>query len=689
MPTLRTPTHTQPFPEEFVGTSATQGIVAGDRVRSTLGTVNDGVGGNAGNSIDDHVQSLQNAVSDGTDLSDLTVTDRTPVTNDAILERLNDGTTQFNRRLITMLLAAQTASDVSTLIDTQIARLATNTRWQGAWTPSDYAVNDYVTHSSNYYRCTVARSPGDQTGPGGDTASWDLVAGTELGIVQRVRDVVGLVRDRIQLTPAAANRGQWPARAPDGEGYQYHNPPMLWQGDWNNSTNYYFGAVTVHVDRLWALTSAGSRTTPKRGNASAPGTDSDWSEISIGHHLDIPHFQGDWADLAGHAFKQGDLIDADGLTYICKEAYTRTNGSSHPSADSQHWDLIDNWVGAIQESTAYHEGATGTYDSEVWMAQADVAEDDPEPGAAGNTKWRQLTGPTQADLDRVRIDLENQLHSSTRSKGPRVTALPEPPDAMSPVEVYLSRKGNRTYTAPAAQNTGSSSHSASIGDEIGLYRRTTGGAVNRAYGVVGNATVESIGYYGIFTRAYQDAGYPVDMGSFSHNPMGGVFIHAGVRQGATSQWYPSVLIKQNALILMGGGSELTSFFLRVWDHTGTARTAYALTRAQRVITLGGVNYREMIGPDQATPGAFSAIYNIGSTDAERSCELAISRTASSDLLFLGNRTIGWRKETEVSESDENIVFSSEIHTLKLMGDSVFAGLVALPTNTAFLLYDDS
>ena len=692
MPTLRTPTHTQPFPEEFVGTSATQGITAGDRVRSTLDSVTDGIGGAAGNSVDDQLQSLQNAVADaGTDLSDLTVTDRTPVPNDAILERLADGTTQFNRRLITMLLAAQTESDVSTLIDTQIARLATNSRWQGAWTPSDYAVNDYVTHSSNYYRCTVARSPGDATGPAGDTASWDAVTGTELGVVQRVRDVVELVRDRIALTPAAANRGQWPARAPDGEGYQYHNPPMLWQGNWNNSTNYYFGAVTVHVDRLWTLTSAASRTTPKQGNATAPGTDSDWSEISIGHHLDIPHFQGDWADLGGHAFKVGDLIDADDLTYICKEAYTRTNGSSHPSADSQHWDLIDDWVGAIQASTAYHEGATGTYDGEVWMAATDVAVDDPEPGADANTKWRQLTGPTQADLDRVRSDLENQIHSATRAQGPTVTALPEPPDDTDPVEVYLSVKHNRNYTAPAAQINGNADHTTSVGDEVGLYKRTAGTA-NRVSGVVGSGTAENLGYYGIFTRAYQDPGYPLNLGKFEHNPMGGAFIHAGVREASNGTWTPSCLVKQNILSLIGAGTEITSFYLRVWNHAGVEQTpAYHFTRALRTRTLGNVNYQEMVSVDLAAnaAGPFRDIYDAGSDEDTRRCEFAIATSTTGDPRYLGNRTIAWRKEADVSESDANLVFSSEIHTLKLMGDSVYAALVALPANTAFFLYDDT
>ena len=691
MPTLRTPTHTQVFPEEFRGASATQGITAGNLVRSTLDPVTDGIGDEAGNSVDDHLASLKSAVEDaGTDLSDLTVTDRTPVANDAILERLADGTTQFNRRLITMLLAAQTATDVSALIDTQVARLATNSHWKGAWTPSDYAVNDYVTHSSNYYRCTVARSPSDATGPAGDTDSWDAVTGTELQIVQRVRDVVELIRDRIQLTPATANRGQWPAREPGGDGYLFRDPPMLWHGPWNSSTRYYFGAVTTHLDRLWTLTSSGSRISPVSGNPTAPGTDSAWSEISIGHHLDIPHFQGLWADLAGHTFKIGDLIDAAGLTYICKAAYTRTNGSAHPSADNQHWDLLDNWVGAIAEATAYHEGATGTFDGNVWIADADVAVDDPEPGADANTKWRQLTGPTQADLDRVRSDLENQIHSATRAQGPTVTALPEPPDDTDPVEVYLSRKSNRNFTAPAAQNTGSSSHTTSIGDEIGLYKRTSGTA-NRVSGIVGSGTAENLDYYGIFTRAYQDPGYPLDLGKFEHNPIGGAFIHAGIREASNGTWTPSCLVKQNLLTLMGGGTELTSFYMRVWNHAGVEQTPYHFTRALRTRTLGNVNYQEMVSVDLAATaaGAFRDIYDAGSDEDTRRCEFAISRTATSDPLYLGNRTIAWRKETDVSESDANLVFSSEIHTLKLMGDSVYAALVALPPNTAFYLYDDS
>ena len=692
MPTLDVPQDSdrQRFSRPVGPSSRSRPSAVATEVVSTLAAVTDGVGAAAGNTVDDQLTSLKNAVEDaGTDLSDLTVTARTPVENDAILERLADGTTQFNRTLITMLLAAQTETNVTTLIDAQVARLATNARWKGEWTPSDYAVNDYVIHT-NYYRCVVARSGSDATGPAGDTASWVAVTGTELQIVLRLRNVVELVRDRIALTPAQANRGQWIARAHDGEGYAYRNPPMIWHGDWNNSTPYGFGSVVVHVDRLWTLTSAGSRTTPKMGDTTAPGTDSDWSEISIGHHLDIPHFQGDWADLGGHTFKVGDLIDANNLTYICKVGYTRTNSSSHPSADSQHWDLLDNWVGAIASATAYHEGATGTYDDEVWMADADIAVDDPEPGAVGNTKWRQLTGPSKADLERVRTDLENQIHSASRAKGPTVTTLPEPPDDTDPVEVYLSVKHNRSYTAPAAQINGNADHTTSVGDEVGLYKRSTGTA-NRVSGIVGTGTAENLDYYGIFTRAYQDPGYPLNIGSFTHNPMGGAFLHIGVREASNGVWTPSCLIKQNILSLIGAGTQVTSFHVRVWNHEGTEQTPYHFTRAQRVRTLGNVNYQEMVGVDLAAnaAGAFRDIYDGGSDEDTRRCEFAIAVTATGDERYLGNRTIGWRKETDVSESDANIVFSSEVHTLKLMGDSVFAALTALPANTAFYLYDDS
>ena len=689
MPVLRTPTHKQTFPEEFTGTSATQGIVAGDRVRSTLDQVSDGIGDVAGNTVDDHLKSLKSAIDNsGTDLSDITVTDRSPEANDAALERLNDGTIQFNRRLVTMLRAAQTASDVSTLIDTQVSRLVTNTKWKGEWKPSNYDVGDYVRHT-NYYRCKVARTPGNVNGPAGDTDSWDAVTGTELGIVQRVQDVVELLRDRIQLTPAAANRGQWPARAPDGEGYAYHNPPMLWQDAWNNSTNYYFGAVVTHVDRLWTLTSAASRTTPKTGDPTAPGTDSDWSEVSIGHHLDIPHYQGDWADLGGHTFKEGDTIDADGLLYNCKAAYTRTNSSSHPSVDNQHWNLIDNWVGAIDASNGYHEGATGTFDGQIWQATEDVAVDDPEPGAFGNTKWRQITGATQADLDRLRTDLQNEFQSAARSRGPTVTSLPEPPLATSPVEVYLSRKGNRTFNAGASQIVGSSNRSESIGDEVGLYRRTTG-PVNHVLGVVGMEQDDDDTYYGIFTRPEQDPRNTEEVGKFTHNPVGSAFIHAGVKQiGSGGDWGPTCLIKQNLLVLIGGGTQIQSFYLKVWDHAGTAQTPYHMNRRGRVYTIGNVNYQEMFGVIGQTAGAFKDIYDAGSGETDRGCELAIATTAAGTDLYIGNRTIAWRKETDVSESDSNLVFSEEIHTLRLIGQSVYSNLAQLPPNTAFFIFDDS
>ena len=669
-------------------TSRTRPSGVGKEVVSTLGTVTDGVGGDPGNTVDDHLQSLKNATENVDTLGGLTVTDRAPVANDAILERLADGTFQFNRGLITTLRAAQTASDVSALIDTQVARLVTNTRWKGEWTPDEYAVNDYVTHSSNFYRCTVARSGSDATGPAGDTASWDALSGTELEIVKRLRDVVELLRDRINLTPAAANRGQWPARQPGSEGYQFHNPPMQWHGNWNNSTPYFFGATVVHVDRLWTLTSAGSRTAAKQGDASAPGTDNAWSEVSIGHHLDIPQFQGLWGDLAGHAFKVGDLIDSEGLTYICKMAYTRTAGSSAPAADSQHWDLIDDWVGAIQASTAYHEGATGTYDDELWMAQADIAVDDPEPGAAGNTKWRQITGPTQADLDRLRTDMENQVHSAGQRRGPTVRKLSQPPTVNDPVEVYLSIKSNRDYTAPAALIAGSTDHTDSIGDEIGIYKRTAG-TVNRASGVVGTGVSLNVTYYGIFSRAEQDPGNTIDCGRFTHNPMGSVFTHVGVRELSTGQWTPTIGVKQNALILAGGGTELTNFYLKIWNHSGTAQTEYHFNQRGEVHTIGRVNYRTMFGSTLNAAGAFGDIYTNGTDDDDRTIEMAIAASAGGADRYLGNRTIGWLRESQVSESDSNLVFSDTVHTLRLIGSSAYAAITTLPPNTAFFIYDDS
>ena len=153
MPTLDVPQDSdrQRLSRPVGPTSRTRPSAVASEIVSTLGTVDDGIGDAAGNSVDDHLASLKNAVDDaGTDLSDLTVTARTPVDGDAILELLADGTTQFNRTLITMLLAAQTESDVTALIDTQIARLATNARWKGNWTPADYDVGDYVFHT-NYY----------------------------------------------------------------------------------------------------------------------------------------------------------------------------------------------------------------------------------------------------------------------------------------------------------------------------------------------------------------------------------------------------------------------------------------------------------------------------------------------------------------------------------------------------------
>ena len=142
------------------------------------------------------------------DIHNLTVKSSPVVANSAVAFRSPTGDVFFNRAIVSMLLDAQTSSEVTTAIAAEIAKVVTNTRWKGTWARGAYAVNDYVeAHGGDTYRCIVARTNADSTGPGGDTTGWVQVTGTELLVVQRVRDMLGLLAERLGLTPAVANRG--------------------------------------------------------------------------------------------------------------------------------------------------------------------------------------------------------------------------------------------------------------------------------------------------------------------------------------------------------------------------------------------------------------------------------------------------------------------------------------------------
>ena len=746
MPTLRETTHKQPFPEEFVGTSARQGITAGDRIRSTVSPV-----ASTGNSVDDHIEDIKSrlghftdteifkgvydnnttyaigdevywvnsestklffkrltAGSDGgtgtpisndnaanwdqisTDVHNISVLD-SPITdeNAAGLWRSRDGAIFWNRRVAKLLLASQTETQVLAAINVEIAKLVTDNRWRGTWVSGTaYAVDQYVVHSSQYYRCIVARGTSDTTAPNSDSTGWTLLSGVELDIAKRLENMATLLANHIDLpTPATANRGRWVERAPDGEGFQFHNPPMQWEGNWNSSARYYFGDVVVWNNKLWVVSNSSAITTPVHTNV--PGA-TYWTEISIGHTSDVPGFKGEWSAIdRAELLKVGDTVSAGGNYYISKNA--RARGDTGPADDSDNWDLLDAYQGTYITNKAYHEGAIVQYmdtTNEVYLALEDILNTDPLPTAHNNTKWKQISGTNQEDLAQLRRDLTTLQHGALTTRGQLVSSLDEPATNNSPGLVWLPSKSFRNFTAPASQIHDISDRSFAQGDEAGEYRKTTG-TLNRAQGVIGKHTDADTSFvsYAIYDKFGTGATlFAADMGRWSHNPLGSLIAGVGVVQTAANTWQARMQVKENWWYnVTQGSSPATNLWLRIWDADGTAQTAINMNSDRGTVYHQDVLYREMHGT-VSDSAAFGTIFEASSNAAERTIEIGFSLTESGSAVYLGNRTTAWTKQPPPAAHQDLPVFSEHAHSIVRISQADYTALTVLEPLTIYLVH---
>ena len=305
----------------------------------------------------------------------------------ALLVRATNGTIDFSTQPTADIAARQTAAQVQALIDAEVLRMASTTRWRGGWAhTTDYAVGDYAIDegNSNLYRRLTAGQDTSSENPQVNRTDWVEVSGVERLVAFRLRDVFNLLDWSVQLSKAEGDRGHWITRNTQNEGHRYVLPPMCWGFAWEASVRYYYGHVVTHNNSLWVLTPTSTITTPKSGAGTAPGTDGDWQEIAV--HSDHPdvrqHWRGDWA--ANTAYLAGDVVFHNSHAYLISRDYMST--SSGPQTDATAYTLLNDWSGTWAD-TYYHRGSVVEHNNQAYIAKYNIFPGDPAPDAANNVKW--------------------------------------------------------------------------------------------------------------------------------------------------------------------------------------------------------------------------------------------------------------------------------------------------------------
>ena len=619
------------------------------------------------------------------DIHNLAVKSATVAANSAVAFRAPTGDVFFNRSIVTMLLDAQTESEVAAQISAEIAKVVTNSRWKGTWQRGTYAVGDYVeAHGGDTYRCIVARDNTEANGPGADTTGWVQITGTELLVVQRVRDMLGLLVERLGLTPAVANRGMWVSRSANGEGYAYDAPPMQWKGAWVSGSTYYFGDVVTDDNRLHILSAASTVTTPKTGTT-RPGSDSDWTHISLGHTSDVSGWRGTFSFSSSYSV--GDMVRHRTEYYISRTDHAPQ--SDAPDRDPTNWYLLDTWMGTYSTSEYYPQGGVVVYDGGLFWANAYTSPSDPDPGEEGDTKWLRMDdGDVKARLAQLRTDLEGQIAASRSTHGFSVATLDHPPTNDSEGRVWLSGKDSRGWTGPAALINGNTDYSTNIGDEAGAYELTSG-VEDRVRLIIGRHE-ESDGdpWYGAFTRKRAGATWEADVGELLHNPFGSGVLGVGSQRTSPSQWKNWLLIKQNVLLLLGGGTELSNLWVAVYTTDDTLVGTMNVSTRGRVVTFGDVNYRYLTGTSTSR-GPFGDRYEVDAESiSSRTVDIAFRTSASGDDRYFGGNELAWTHRPDASATDANVV-SNEVHTMRVVTRTEFTRLTGadeLVPRTLYLTY---
>ena len=630
-------------------------------------------GGDGGSGTPVSADNASNWSEINADIHNLTVKSEAVAANSAVAFRSPTGDVFFNRSIVTMLLDAQTEAEVTAAVSAEIAKVVTNDRWKGTWSPDTYAVGDYAeAHGGDTYRCILARTNADTTGPGGDATGWAQVTGTELLVVRRVRDMLELLAQRLGITPATANRGMWLSRRVDGEGYAYDSPPMQFKNAWVSGGTYYFGDVVIDDSRMHILSAPATVTTPKTGST-PPGSDNDWTHISVGHTSDVSGWRGTYSFSS--AYSVGDMVRHRTEYYICRLDHSAS--ATAPDRDPTNWYLLDTWMGTYSTSEYYPQGGIVVYDGGLYWASEYTSPSDADPGEEGDTKWKRLDdGGVQAQIAQLRTDLESQIAASRSTHGFAVSRLEQPPTNDSEGRVWLSGKDSRNWTGPAALINGNSDYSTNIGDEAGAYELSAG-VENRVRLVIGRyedpEDNDNI-WFGAFTRKRAGAVWDGDVGEFLHNPFGSGVLGVGTEKTSPSQWKNWLLIKQNVLLLLGGGTELSSLWVAVYGTDDTLIGTVNVGTRGRVVTFGDVNYRYLTGTSP-NRGAFGDRFNVDTESiASRTVDIAFRTSENGDDRYFGGNEFAWTHRPNASETDANVV-SNEIHVIRALTRSSFTTLV--------------
>ncbi len=99
-------------------------------------------------------------------------------------------------------------------------------------------------------------------------------------------------------------------------------------------------------------------------------------------------YAGEWPVGSNHAFSVGDLTSHDGRMYYVNTAHT-VDVNNGPESNT-NYTLLSNWTGTWAAGY-YDAGSIVLHAGSIWLAAEDVANTDPAPDHATNTKWHSGT----------------------------------------------------------------------------------------------------------------------------------------------------------------------------------------------------------------------------------------------------------------------------------------------------------
>ena len=762
MPTLREPTsgHVTQVPQELVGTSSRTGVTNAERVR-----VIDIPNAPGGNTTNDHLKNIYArlgsfhgdgewqgtysntatyAVGDevdwtdgsdnllffkcilagddagtgtpltntnrwiplNSDIHDLAVVRNRPPDGTGVLERLPNGTIQFNQGIwndVASSIDEDRAEEIALEIADQIVKTS---RWRGDWAAgTNYRNEDFVTYNSVYYLRTGDGSDGAAENPAVNSGDWVRSTGTELLIARRLEDVSNLLAESLTLTPAEGNRGRWLARTAGAETYAYVLPPMQFLGNWSAATTYFYGSVVVSDGDTWFLGGTDQITTGKTGSGTAPGTDTDWIKLvsATSSLAGFPRYRGEWADANGETTLEGDIWKHNEGYYIRRTGTadspeTINTGGSGPDTDPTNYALIDAWDDNGWNTTRwYHEGTMLRHKEEVFIADRTINSDDPEPAVGGEfsstIKWRQITGITPA-MVQLRKDLEDQIHSADTARGRLQSSLALPVASDSTSLVWLARKSTRRWGVPASLRAGLGNIDQNVGDEPGEYKLTQG-TVNRARLLCDKHTVgtgaDARDWFGVITRAENHKDYPADFGSWVHSPVGGGVITVAAEQVDATNWKWHVMVKEAIIdAIFRNANPAPTLHIKGYSNDGTAQTAIAMTAARPVYIFNDVSYYAMVSANTTTEPWLKTIYDArdDANDDTRTIDISFTFGTNGGGVdaWLGNNQYGYTRQPPIATTDDIEVVSEDVHDIEVIARADYNALLQLAPRTMYLVH---